>query len=86
MLADIYSEVQLEQKLSPQQNLQLLDFIDLYSYTTQEQKIYEEKMKKIFNTVNRPIQFKVSDMLRGKCMFTTIDKINRCCADILAAI
>ena len=41
MLADIFSQVQLEQKLSPQQNLQLLDFIDLYSYTTQEQKIYE---------------------------------------------
>ena len=43
-------------------------------------------MDKIFDTLEKPINFKVSDMLRGKCMFSSVDRINQCCSDILKAI
>jgi hypothetical protein len=39
-------------------------------------------MKKIFATINCPLPYKVSDLLRGKCVFTSIKKINKCCSDI----
>ena len=39
-------------------------------------------MNAIFLTHEKPIEFKVSDMLRGKCMFMDVSKINKCCSDI----
>jgi hypothetical protein len=43
-------------------------------------------MAKIFDNLTKPIFFKVSDMLRGKCMFATVENINKCCSDIKAAL
>jgi len=40
-------------------------------------------MNAIFLTHEKPIEFKVSDMLRGKCMFADVSKINKCCSDII---
>jgi hypothetical protein len=40
-------------------------------------------MENIFETLDQPIQFKVSDMLRGKCHFAGVSKINDCCHEIL---
>lgn len=60
----------------------LSKFIDLYSYTTQEYAEYQQKMKKIFSKTNEPIPFRVSDMLRGKCVFSSVEKINNCCQEI----
>ena len=33
-------------------------------------------------TYDKPIPFTVSDMLRGKCMFSDIHRINQCCTEI----
>ena len=43
-------------------------------------------MRKIISTVKNPIPFKVSDMLRAKCMFSRVDKINACCQSIKKVI
>ncbi len=43
-------------------------------------------MKEIYDNLKDPLQFKVSDMLRGKCAFAVVEKINQCCADIIAAL
>jgi hypothetical protein len=43
-------------------------------------------MNNIFSTWSKPIPFKVDDMLRGKCLFASVGKINKCCSDILEAL
>jgi hypothetical protein len=86
MLSEIFSLVQLEQKLAPHFNGAILDFVDIYSFSQQEQNIFLQKMTKILHSVTQPIKFKITDMLRAKCMFTSIDKINNCCSEIIAAI
>lgn len=43
-------------------------------------------MKSIFNKIDQPIPFKVTDMLRGKCVFSSVTKINKCCADIVKMV
>jgi hypothetical protein len=43
-------------------------------------------MNEIFEKTEKPIEFKVSDMLRAKCMFIEVDKINACCSDIINAV
>lgn len=83
MLSGIYKEVTLEQELSSSMKDSVLSqFIDFFSFTTQEYAEYERKMKKLFTQTDRPIPYKVSDLLRGKCVFTTVEKINKCCSDI----
>ena len=56
------------------------------AYVKNQLKTYEGRMKEIFETYDQPIAFKVSDMLRGKCMFKNITKINQCCSEIINAI
>ena len=51
-----------------------------------ELKAYESRMEEIFQSHSEPIHFKVSDMLRGKCMFIEAEKINQCCSDIIEAV
>jgi hypothetical protein len=83
MLAGTYQEVSLEQELSSSiKDSVLSQFIDFYSFTTQEYAEYEQKMKKLFSQADRPVPYKVSDLLRGKCVFTSLEKINKCCSDI----
>lgn len=48
-----------------------------------ERKLYENEITEIFETKNDPIDFKVDDMLRAKCLFSGVDKINECCQEIL---
>ena len=55
-------------------------------FVKKELKAYEERMDEIFQSHSEPIQFKVSDMLRGKCMFIEAAKINQCCSDIIEAV
>ena len=43
-------------------------------------------MREIYDKLEKPLFFKVSDMLRGKCAFAVVEKINQCCADIKAAL
>lgn len=43
-------------------------------------------MKKLYERVKEPIPFKVSDMLRGKCLFASVENINQCCSDIIEAL
>jgi hypothetical protein len=43
-------------------------------------------MNEIFEKTEKPIAFKVSDMLRAKCMFIDVDKINACCSEIISAV
>jgi hypothetical protein len=43
-------------------------------------------MAKMLETWRDPIPFEVDDMLRGKCLFADISKINQCCTDILEAL
>jgi hypothetical protein len=43
-------------------------------------------MKEIYDNLKEPLYFKVSDMLRGKCAFAVVEKINQCCADIKSAL
>jgi hypothetical protein len=52
----------------------------------QEKAAYEKQMENIFETLDQPIDFKVSDMLRGKCLFAGVDKINDCCDEILESL
>ena len=40
----------------------------------------------MYNSLDKPIFFKVTDMLRGKCMFSGVDKINQCCTELKKAI
>ncbi len=39
-------------------------------------------MKNIFSKAKESIPFMVSDLLRGKCVFTSVERINKCCQDI----
>jgi hypothetical protein len=39
-------------------------------------------MKNIFSKAKESIPFMVSDLLRGKCVFTSVERINKCCHDI----
>jgi hypothetical protein len=34
------------------------------------------------NNINEPIEFKVSDLLRSKCMFANAQKLNRCLTEL----
>ncbi len=43
-------------------------------------------MENIFKTLDQPIEFKVTDMLRGKCLFAAVDKINDCCFEIMESL
>ena len=43
-------------------------------------------MKDIYDNLKDPLYFKVSDMLRGKCAFAVVEKINQCCTDIKEAL
>lgn len=43
-------------------------------------------MNKLYERSKEPIRFKVSDMLRGKCLFASVENINQCCSDIIAII
>ena len=43
-------------------------------------------MRDIYDNLKEPLYFKVSDMLRGKCAFSVVEKINKCCTDIKEAI
>jgi hypothetical protein len=43
-------------------------------------------MRNIYENLKEPLQFKVSDMLRGKCAFSVVEKINQCCSDIISAL
>ncbi len=61
------------------------DTLTISQLVKKQKKAYEQKISKIFEQLKTPIVFKVSDMLRGKCMFATVDKINKCCSDILKA-
>ena len=45
-----------------------------------------EKMSSVIATYDKPIPFEVSDMLRGKCMFSDIHRINQCCTEILEEV
>jgi hypothetical protein len=36
-------------------------------------------MKIIYNESDEPIPYKISDLLRGKCTFPTLDSANNCC-------
>ncbi len=51
-----------------------------------ERKEYEKKMKGLYDNLKEPLYFKVSDMLRGKCSFAVVEKINQCCTDIKKAL
>jgi hypothetical protein len=56
--------------------------LSLEEMVEDERKKYELKMKEIYDNLKEPLSFKVSDMLRGKCAFAFVEKINQCCADI----
>jgi len=43
-------------------------------------------MRKLFESSNGVIEFKVSDMVRGKCMFNSVAKINNCATSIIVKI
>ena len=43
-------------------------------------------MRDLYDNLKEPLYFKVSDMLRGKCAFSVVEKINQCCTDIKEAI
>lgn len=43
-------------------------------------------MANIYNNLKKPLNFVVSDMLRGKCAFSVVEKINQCCFDIKQAL
>lgn len=43
-------------------------------------------MRHLYDNLKEPLYFKVSNMLRGKCAFSVIEKINQCCADIKEAL
>ena len=43
-------------------------------------------MRDLYDNLKEPLYFKVSDMLRGKCAFSVIEKINQCCTDIKEAL
>ena len=43
-------------------------------------------MGDLYDNLKEPLYFKVSDMLRGKCSFAVVEKINQCCTDIKEAI
>ncbi len=43
-------------------------------------------MRDLHDNLKEPLYFKVSDMLRGKCAFTVVEKINQCCTDIKEAM
>lgn len=83
MLSNVYKEVELRQRLrSSIKEANKSSFIDFFSFTAQEYSEYEQKMKRIFSKATGPIPFKVSDLLRGKCVFSSVERINKCCADI----
>lgn len=83
MLADVFGAVKVEDilssKVSPEKSA---SSSRLSAHVEEEKKIFQQKMNKIFDNLEKPLQFKVSDMLRGKCMFASVQKINQCCGDI----
>lgn len=64
MLANDFQE-----KLKPTQDSQSSR---LEERVAREKKEHEDRIKKIYIELDKPIPFKVSDMLRGKCMFASV--------------
>ena len=84
MLADVFGSVEkvesmLSSKIKPQDTS---NRSKLLIHVEEEKKVFEQKMNKVFDNLKKPLLFKVSDMLRGKCMFASVQKINHCCNDI----
>jgi len=85
MLSNIYQQ-KLEEKLKQSKTKKSGTKESIAETVRSELIKYEENMNSIFLTHEKPIDFKVSDMLRGKCMFMDVSKINKCCSDILNMI
>lgn len=58
----------------------------LDDYLKEEEVDYNSQMKNIYDQIREPIPFKVSDMLRGKCLFQTVPEINECASKLKEAI
>lgn len=69
MLADVYNQVELEGQLAVGESETEKT---IGEQVAKQKNIFTQKMSKIFDTIDKPIPFKVSDMLRGKCLFNSI--------------
>jgi len=56
------------------------------SFIQQEEKYYEAQLLKIYESMDKLIEFTVGDMLRGKRLFSSVDKINECCDNLKTEI
>lgn len=58
----------------------------LREMVAKELKEYEEKIAEIYEGLQKPLVFRVNDMLRAKCMFASVERINQCCSDIIETL
>lgn len=55
---------------------------NLSQYISAEEAAYKKGMQSMYAKLTGKVDFKVSDLLRAKCMFASIDKINECCSEL----
>ena len=51
-----------------------------------EEELYEENITRTYEMMEESIAFGVSDMVRGKCMFSSLKDLNECCELLKEAI
>jgi hypothetical protein len=54
--------------------------VDAYTYAEFEQ--YKSRINAIFVSLDESIEFGVDDLLRGRCMFSSLDSLNGCCQEL----
>lgn len=71
------------QKYSLEEELKADPHPTLASFAKKEYHFYKKQMESMYDSMDEPIKFKVSDMLRGKCLFSNVSQINRACSKIV---
>ena len=57
--------------------------IELTEFLSEEKDFYEKQLEEIYDQIEEDVEFTVSDMLRGKCMFEKVEHINQAAESII---
>lgn len=56
--------------------------LSIDDYARQEYEEYRQQLNSIFLGLEESIEFGVDDLLRGRCMFASLDALNDCCQEL----